>query len=457
VLIGVQGYWLYNQFRYVVDTYSEELAGKALQAGDKEHAIRRATQKAYYTYIVQQNTAYSSGEEDSAFKQKTLFSIVNRKGEGNTDSLQALPPEDSEFRMFMNAKMSPDSMHAAINRAVTNFNNPFRTELLDSVIGADLPGIRYSIKTWMDADSFGYISGWKQSGSLLHPAITVLYAYSPFEQKGVAIDIALPSQPLFKKMAIQLLLALGLILLLTGCLVFQIKTILKQKKVSELRESFVNTMIHELKRPVQALKTFVSFLGDKEMRADETVANQVAQDSMFELDNLSAYLNKLKDMMRADTESTSLRPVKFNLEELTEKVLRLIHIPAGKNVKLSARYDMESPWIEADPVHIANILSNLIENAIKYSGAGVTIEVKARQKGRELWLTVTDNGIGIPFAEQEKVFAKFYRGTNLPDKNIPGIGLGLSYVKLITEAHHGNVSLSSHVGEGTSVTLYLPQ
>lgn len=103
-------------------------------------------------------------------------------------------------------------MHAAINRAVTNLRNPFRTELLDSVIGAGLPGIRYSIKPWTDTDSLGrYISNWKQSGSLLHPAITVLYAYSPFEQKGVAIDIAIPPQPLFKKMAIQLLLALGLI------------------------------------------------------------------------------------------------------------------------------------------------------------------------------------------------------------------------------------------------------
>ncbi|MDR1201112.1 MAG: HAMP domain-containing histidine kinase [Tannerellaceae bacterium] len=454
LLIGVQGYWLYNQFRYVVDTYSEELAEKALQAGDKEHAIRKATQKAFYTYIIQQNTAYSNEKEDSTFKHNLMFSIVHRKpDEGEKD----LPEDSVKYRLFMNAKMSPDSMHAAVNRAVTNFTNPFRTELLDSVISADLPGIRYSIKAWTDADSLSYISGWKQSGSLLHPTITVLYAYSPFEQKGVAIDIAIPSQPLFKKMAIQLLLALGLILLLIGCLVFQVKTILKQKKVGELRESFVNTMIHELKRPVQTLKTFVSFLADKEMRADDIAANQVAQDSMFELDNLSAYLNKLKDMMRADTESTSLYPITFNLEELTEKVLRLMHIPAGKTVQLSTRYDMESPWIEADPVHIANILSNLIENAIKYSETDVAIEVKARQKGRELWLTVTDNGIGIPFAEQEKVFVKFYRGTNLPNRDIPGIGLGLSYVKLITEAHHGHVSLSSHVGEGTSVTLYLPQ
>jgi two-component system phosphate regulon sensor histidine kinase PhoR len=490
VLIGVQGYWLYNQFRYVVDTCSEELAGKALQACDKEYDIRKAAQKTSYTYVIQQNTAYSSEEKETPFKQKMLFSIVSGKpDEGVGDSLPALlsgddpahrkgmlyarkaldkiekgaspfedaPQDSTEYRLFMNANMSPDSMHAAINRAVTNFNTPFRRELLDSVLRAGLHGIRYTIRDRPEADTLSYRSDRRQSGSLLHPAITVLYAYSPFERKGVAIDMVIPPQPLFKKMAIQLLLASGLILLLIGCLVFQIRTILKQKKLGELRESFVNTMIHELKRPVQTLKTFVSFLADKEMRADETAANQVAQDSMFELDNLSAYLNKLKDMMRADTEATSLRPVMFNLEELTEKVLRLIHIPAGKKVTLSACYEMESPRIEADPVHIANILSNLIENAVKYSEADVAIEVKARQKGRELWLTVTDNGIGIPFAEQEKVFAKFYRGANLPDRDIPGLGLGLSYVKLITEAHHGRVSLSSRAGEGTSVTLYLPQ
>jgi two-component system phosphate regulon sensor histidine kinase PhoR len=175
------------------------------------------------------------------------------------------------------------------------------------------------------------------------------------------------------------------------------------------------------------------------------------------LDNLSAYLNKLKDMVRADNETTLLYPVRFDLQELMEKVVRLAYIPAGKGVKISTVYEIESPWIEADPVHIANILGNLIENAVKYSGTHVDIELKAKRKGKDLWLTVTDNGIGIPFAEQDKVFTKFYRGTNLPDKNIPGIGLGLSYVKLIMEAHHGNVLLNSRTGKGTSVTLYLPQ
>jgi two-component system phosphate regulon sensor histidine kinase PhoR len=107
-------------------------------------------------------------------------------------------------------------------------------------------------------------------------------------------------------------------------------------------------------------------------------------------------------------------------------------------------------------VHIANILSNLIENAIKYSGPEVNIRVVVIRNDRLIELTVTDNGVGISADEQTKVFEKFYRSTRLPDKQIPGLGLGLSYVRQIAEAHHGQVSLRSEVGKGTEVTVGLP-
>lgn len=85
---------------------------------------------------------------------------------------------------------------------------------------------------------------------------------------------------------------------------------------------------------------------------------------------------------------------------------------------------MESTLVIADPVHIANIISNLIENAIKYSGKEVRIDLSCIQKGHTLTIQITDNGIGIPPAEQSKVFDKFYHGSHIPDRNIPGIGLG---------------------------------
>ena len=231
----------------------------------------------------------------------------------------------------------------------------------------------------------------------------------------------------------------------------------EKSKIDEMRKSFVNTMIHELKRPVQTLKMCIAFLNNKSMRTDERAMDEVVKDSMFELDNLSAYLAKVRDMTRADYEHTPLHIRTFDLRETVDKLIRLVNVPTNKKVTIHPHYEMKSTLVTADPVHIANIISNLIENAIKYSGKEVRIDLSCIQKEHTLTIQITDNGIGIPPAEQSKVFDKFYRGNHIPDRNIPGIGLGLSYVKLLTEAHHGHVSLTSQPSKGTTFSIVLPQ
>ncbi len=483
LLIIMQGYWLYNQYGYVVDACSSELADKILQAGEEEYRIRKDEKVSPYSFILNRSSEYKK-EEGRESQSHEVFVGISKSGtplpadkaDATTildsverkqlkqlriglDQLEQYPTDSTEtpVRLSFSATLPADLMHAAIDRTITHMSNPFHVALLDSILTADLPDTRLTLYPSAKGDSSVFTSGWEKTGNLLYPAITVNYAYSPMQYQYVTIHADIPAQPLFRRMAVQLALSLLLIFLLTGCLVYQIKTILKQQKITELRQNFVNTMIHELRRPVQTLKTFVSYLGDKEMRADETLTQQVVQDSLFELDNLSAYLAKLRDMVRADDEVTLLKRTKFNLRELVEKVIRLTTVPAGKDVSFATSFEMETPVIEADPVHVANILSNLIENAVKYSGEQVHITIRAERQGRELRLTVSDDGIGIPLAEQEKVFAKFYRGSNLPDRNLPGLGLGLSYVKLISEAHQGYVTLQSRLGEGTSITLCLPQ
>lgn len=476
LLILVQGYWLFNQYTYVVNTYGEELAQQILEEAAKEYEVRKGNLKASFTYMIDTNSEYAGSNNGELHNQNQMkFSFLKNGVGQDSVKLKQMPIDsirryvekemekpvlDSEtgegLRLSIDPKASQTEILNNINLAIVNHHDPFSKERLDSIMTVKFPDLKLIITDWDKNDTL-YTSRWQYSGSIFSPEIRIAYAYSPFQNEGVYIYADLPTQPVFERMAIQLLLALGIILLLIGCLVFQIRTILKQKKVGELRQNFVNTMIHELKRPVQTLKTFVAFLGDKELRTDEQATEEVIQDSMFELDNLSAYLNKLKDMVRVDNENTPLSLVRFDLLELADKVIRLTHIPVNKQVTFTTRFDMESSLIEADPIHLANVLSNLIENAIKYSNADVQIEIKATRKGRELWLTVSDNGIGIPMVEQDRVFAKFYRGSNLPDQNIPGLGLGLSYVKLISEAHQGRVSLESIIGKGTSITLCIPQ
>ena len=477
LLIGIQGYWLINQYEYVLNAYSEEVALQVLQAGEEEFQQRKNDTPAHTTFMIRSN------RDSSVFRSRVVIGVPGPETQPTNDNLY-LPQEQMQFRVIQPTNpanelhqleletliidttqyytdyltnLSGDEVRKAAERAITNQAFPFEQAQFDSILVASLPALEYSIVPWPENDWNDHTVLWFRSGNLLNPHLTIRYAYSPLENKGVFVHIKLPTQPVFYRMGFQLIVSTGLTFLLIVCLIFQVRTILKQKKVNEIRENFVNTMVHELKRPVQTLKTFVSFLNDQKMRSDAETTEQVVRDAMFELDNLSAYLNNLKDMLQADSETTSLHILRFNLRDLIEKVIRLTHIPPDKEVTISPVYETDNLSVEADPIHIANVLSNLIENAIKYSGDKVHIDIKVGQNKRKIWIVVKDDGIGIPVSEQDSVFDKFYRGNNIPDKTIPGIGLGLSYVKLIVDAHQGSINLNSQAGEGTAITIWLPQ
>ena len=111
----------------------------------------------------------------------------------------------------------------------------------------------------------------------------------------------------------------------------------------------------------------------------------------------------------------------------------------------------------ADRVHILNILNNLIENSLKYSGQNVEITVIYVTSANGVEIRVSDNGIGITATDRQKIFDRFYRGNNASDTGLPGMGLGLAYVKLLTVAHGGTISVESQIGVGTTFIITLPQ
>ena len=147
----------------------------------------------------------------------------------------------------------------------------------------------------------------------------------------------------------------------------------------------------------------------------------------------------------------------FSLRELIEECQDKQNIPAGKDVKMEIVGDSNLK-IRADRMHLANIVCNLLENAVKYSVEAVTIRIDYRMcEDGMLQITVADNGFGIVKADQRYVFDKFYRSETVKDKSIPGIGLGLSYVKLLVEAHGGTITFESTEGQGTTFTIIIPQ
>ena len=241
------------------------------------------------------------------------------------------------------------------------------------------------------------------------------------------------------------------------CLVYQILTIRKQRHIEAIRKEFLHTMIHELKRSISSLKLCVSFMGNERMMLDGESKQKILNSSHNELDNLTSYFSKLRDITFSDSTEIPLVKSLFSLRSLMEECISKQNIPSDKEVRMEivAEDDLET---RADRMHLANIVCNLLENAIKYSREAVTIRIDYRMReDGVVQITVADNGIGIAKADQRYVFDKFYRSESAKDKAIPGIGLGLSYVKLLVEAHGGRISLDSTEGEGTTFTILIPQ
>ena len=294
-------------------------------------------------------------------------------------------------------------------------------------------------------------------GSIWQPVMQVSYPYDIFEGQQVVVKTAISISPVIRRMAYTLLITILLSFFLIFCLVYQILTIRKQRHIEAIRKEFLHTMIHELKRPISTLKMCVSFMGNERMMLDGESKQKILNSSHNELDNLTSYFSKLRDITFSDSTEIPLVKSLFSLRSLMEECISKQNIPSDKEVRMEivAEDDLET---RADRMHMANIVCNLLENAIKYSREAVTIRIDYRMReDGVVQITVADNGIGIAKADQRYVFDKFYRSESAKDKAIPGIGLGLSYVKLLVEAHGGRISLDSTEGEGTTFTIIIPQ
>ena len=252
-----------------------------------------------------------------------------------------------------------------------------------------------------------------------------------------------------------LIISLLVSVLLIVCLALQFSTVLKLSRLDRMRNSFITTMIHELKRPISTLKMCVSGLDNERMMGDTQVRKEILAETRNALDNLSSYFSKLRDITFNNVEQIPLNIQSVNLHDLFEAVASAIVPPADKKVTVSNGIDRELV-VSADRSHLYNIMNNLVENAVKYSGVSVEINALASEREGFVVLMVSDNGNGIPSGDIKHIFKRFYRGKASAGEQ-PGMGLGLAYVKLLVEAHGGGISVESIEGRGTCFTITLPQ
>ena len=456
-----QAYWLLNRYRLALQEREDYLFTAIMSAVEKDVQLRtrplvnpvEAVRQEFYTRKVMKTMQDSTVMVNLTvvFGEPSYKIFMDSTDNFKTDSTQMF-----NFELKMDAPVSTELIDRAVELFRINHNHPFAVEDLDSLLHQQ--GIA-AIRTEVDSicDSLLWEPVLQRHTSLLRPRIVVTYPFDILQNRVVKVEADIVISPIFKDMAYTLAVSLLLSFFLIFCLVYQILTIRKQRHIEAIRQEFLHTMIHELKRPISTLKMCVSFMGNERMMQDAEGKQRILASSHNELDNLTSYFSKLRDITLSDATEIPLVKSRFSLRSLIEECIGKQNIPTDKEVKMDivAEGDVEA-W--ADRMHIGNIVCNLLENAIKYSRESVTIRIDYRlHEDGKLQISVADNGIGIAKADQRYVFDKFYRSETAKDKAVPGIGLGLSYVKLLVEAHGGTITFESTEGEGTTFTIIIPQ
>jgi two-component system, OmpR family, phosphate regulon sensor histidine kinase PhoR len=248
---------------------------------------------------------------------------------------------------------------------------------------------------------------------------------------------------------------LTLFLILTFA--FTLFVIIRQKKLSEMKSDFVNNMTHELKTPISTISLASQMLSDKSIPVGSKNTDRISEIIAQESKRLGYQVERVLQMAKFDQGKLNLKFRETNLHDLIESVISnfILQVDSKEGMLIPSLH-ADNDLINADPVHMTNVISNLLDNAIKYTTRKPEIIIETQSNRKEIILIVRDNGIGINKTNQKRIFDKFYRVPTGNVHNIKGFGLGLSYVKKIIEEHSGNVKVESEPGIGSSFILKIP-
>lgn len=236
---------------------------------------------------------------------------------------------------------------------------------------------------------------------------------------------------------------------------FLIRTLLRQKTLEEIKSDFTNNITHELKTPIAVAYAANDALLNFNQAEEKTKRDQYLRICQEQLQRLSSLVEQILSMSMERRKTFRLHPEEVNLKELIVSLVEQHQLKADKPAQITLEIEPETLTIVVDRTHFNNIISNLIDNAVKYSKERADITIRCRQTEQTVTISIADRGIGIPLDKQKHIFDKFYRVPTGNLHNVKGYGLGLFYVKSMVEKHGGTITVKSEPGKGSIFTITL--
>ena len=261
----------------------------------------------------------------------------------------------------------------------------------------------------------------------------------------------------FGEMRIMIAGAIFFTLVIIAAFYVTVRALLRQKKLSEIKNDFINNMTHEFKTPLATISLAVDALRNEKVVQNREKSEYFTGIIKEENRRMNKQVETILQASLLDRQEQQLNRKPLHAHIIIREAMENFHLQLeGKGGRSELQLNAKNDLLFSDEVHFMNIITNLIDNALKYSKENPFIKIVTHSTNKNLIIRIEDNGIGMNKETQRRIFEKFYRAHTGNLHNVKGFGLGLSYVKTIVEAHQGKIKVDSVVGKGTTFTLELP-
>lgn len=288
----------------------------------------------------------------------------------------------------------------------------------------------------------------------------VLYPNDPSAQKGI-LYIHFPDMQSFLFSSVKFMIpAIIFTLMLLIVFIFTIWSIFRQKRLTEIKNDFINNMTHEFKTPISTISLAAQMLRDPSMSKSETMFKHISGVIVDETKRLRFQVEKVLQMSMFDRKATTFKRKEVDANVLMQDTVNTFRLKVeASGGKIDAHLDAEDAIVFVDEMHFTNVIFNLMDNAVKYKAEDRELNLTVtthNESDDKLIITIADNGIGIKREDLKKIFEKFYRVHTGNRHDVKGFGLGLAYVHNVVKALGGSIHAESEYGKGTKFIITLP-
>lgn len=426
-------------------------------------------------YLVKTSYDYKVAEFHAEVKSKLekitnefsdLDSDIFNKKEDLYQNLAANYSKDSNYRFRLKADLLSNNYKGILNQQLRRkierefpdskidfaviankfviYNSQMKSDTIFSekpVIGNAIYGNLTSLKDAFAVRNYvGTSSGVKNSN------------YKFLTEETLFVSVKNWEQIVLKRMATLLILAVLSIIILITLFVIALKSLIKQKKISDVKTDFINNITHELKTPLTTLSVSTKILERSEIQQNEALLNSVVETISRQNMRLQNIVDQVMNNSLGHDE-IELQKEKINPNVLLKTIVDDFHL-AFPEVKIQSEFTDTKVNLQIDKFHLTTAINNVLENAVKYGCQKITLKTVLHNS--RFTISIEDDGIGISKSKQSQLFEKFYRVNQGNLHTVKGLGLGLYYVNQIIKAHKGSVKVVSDIGKGSLFTISIP-